>query len=135
MTREECEHKIKAIMLELVNVYREYNPEGEYLSCAFTNNTILFNNAYYDEDKDHKIDGYMHNVYEPRQYWYFTFGCGQEHGGKYVKIKGTFASARYRMVEKYEDKWSMQYSEKEWEAMKNDSNRFWDMETELEVIE
>lgn len=68
-------------------------------------------------------------------YWIFTFGCGHDHAGKYVKIRGTFKQARNKMFKKYGDKWCWQYSEKEWERMKNDPNRIYGMETELEVIE
>ena len=67
------------------------------------------------------------------QYWIFTFGSGQQFAGHYVKIKGTFSSAREKMVERFGDKWGFQYLEKEWEKMKNDPNRFWDMETELKM--
>ena len=69
------------------------------------------------------------------QYWIFTFGGDQKHAGKYVKIRGTAVSARDKMFNKYGDKWGFQYSEEEWENMKNDPRRWWDLETELEVIE
>lgn len=51
---------------------------------------------------------------EKPQTWTFTFGFGQEHEGKYVRIKGTFGEAREKMMEKYGDKWAFQYSEAEW---------------------
>lgn len=65
--------------------------------------------------------------------WIFTFGCGQEHAGRYVKIYGTYGEARQKMVEKYGSKWAFQYSLQEWEqwAVKHP---MW-VETELEVIE
>lgn len=69
------------------------------------------------------------------KYWIFTFGSGQQYAGRYVKVKGTFSSAREKMVERFGTNWGFQYSEKEWEKMKNDPNRSWDMETELGVIE
>lgn len=47
--------------------------------------------------------------------WVFTFGYGQEHEGKYVKIRGTYDEAREKMIEKYGDKWAFQYSREEWE--------------------
>ena len=71
---------------------------------------------------------------KPEGWWYFTFGCGQQHAGRYVKIWGTLMDARDRMFERYGAKWSFQYSEKVWNKMKNDPNRFWPMETELETI-
>jgi len=55
---------------------------------------------------------------KPRD-WIFTFGYGHEHHGepyhnKFVRIHGTFESARAEMVERYGRRWSMQYpNEKE----------------------
>lgn len=49
-----------------------------------------------------------------RTWWIFTFGIGQEHGGKYVRIWGTYSEARAKMVKKYGDKWAFQYEEKEY---------------------
>ena len=69
------------------------------------------------------------------EYWIFTFGTGQEHGGHYVKIYGTHNEARNKMIERYGVKWCWQYSSKEWEDIKNDPNRTFPLETELEVIE
>lgn len=50
---------------------------------------------------------------ETKQNWYFTFGFGQTHANCYHKIHGTALSACKVMVERFDDKWSMQYSEKE----------------------
>lgn len=47
--------------------------------------------------------------------WVFTFGCGHEHEGHYVKIKGTFEEARAKMFERYGNAWAFQYSEEAWE--------------------
>lgn len=41
--------------------------------------------------------------------YYFTFGCGQAHPNGYVKIRGTFNSARDVMFDRFGPKWSMQY--------------------------
>lgn len=35
--------------------------------------------------------------------WIFTFGCGQEHAGHYVKIHGTYDEARAEMFRRYGD--------------------------------
>lgn len=70
-----------------------------------------------------------------QEWWIFTFGSGQEHEGKYVRIKGTYFTAREKMFDRYGEKWGFQYSEKEWEDIKNDPQRWWPIETELEVIE
>lgn len=72
---------------------------------------------------------------EKSEYWIFTFGCGQEHAGKCVRIKGSFAEARAKMIERYGINWAFQYSTEEWEKYKNDPNRWWKMEEEIEVIE
>ena len=69
------------------------------------------------------------------EYWIFTFGYGQEHAGKYVKIKGDYGKAREKMFKKYGNKWAFQYSETEWNMMRDMPHRSWNMETELEVIE
>ena len=68
-------------------------------------------------------------------YYIFTFGYGQDHAGKYVKVKGSYNEARKKMVEKYGRRWAFQYSEVDWEMMKVDPDRSWSMEEELETIE
>lgn len=42
--------------------------------------------------------------------WVFTFGHGQPHFPGYVRIHGTFHSARTEMIRRYELRWSMQYT-------------------------
>lgn len=49
-----------------------------------------------------------------RQNWIFTFGCGQQNEGKFVKFFGTFGEAREQMCEKFGNDWAFQYSEEEW---------------------
>ena len=46
--------------------------------------------------------------------WIFTFGCGQKHEGHYVKIHGTYSSAREEMFRRYGDKWAFQYTAEEY---------------------
>lgn len=48
------------------------------------------------------------------EWWIFTFGCGQEHAGCYVKIKGSYEEARKKMFNKYGAKWAFQYSLSDW---------------------
>ena len=45
-----------------------------------------------------------------KQNWYFTFGTGQGHDNCFVKIFGTYDSARQFMVDRFGDKWGFQYS-------------------------
>ena len=52
---------------------------------------------------------------DEKQLWRFTFGSGQQHAQHFVKIYGTFDSARAEMFAKYGAEWCWQYSEKEWE--------------------
>lgn len=51
---------------------------------------------------------------EEKQWWTFTFGYGQQYEGMYVKIYGTFDSARRKMFERYGAEWGFQYNEAEW---------------------
>ena len=48
---------------------------------------------------------------EQPQNWYFTFGFSHAYPKGYVKINGTFSETRQKMFSKFEDKWSMQYTE------------------------
>ena len=58
---------------------------------------------------------------EKRKDWYFTFGQGQVHNGRYVAFFGTREEARKKMFDAFEDKWSMQYSEDQWHDPSNRS--------------
>lgn len=75
---------------------------------------------------------------EKEQWWIFTFGMSKEVYGdnaeKYVKIYGTYSTARSKMFDEYGSKWAFQYSEEEWTEMTLDPNRYWDMETHLKTI-
>ena len=62
----------------------------------------------------------------------FTFGYGHKYEGYCVRIAGDYATARSKMVEKFGLNWAFQYSSKEWEKLKKDPHRFWNMETELD---
>ena len=55
------------------------------------------------------------NPNDEKEQWYiFTFGVGQKHAGHYVKIYGTFWTAREKMFERYGRDWCWQYTEDEW---------------------
>ena len=49
------------------------------------------------------------NSGECDNHWYFTFGCGQEHAGKYVVLFGTCQSTRDEMWKLFGEKWAFQY--------------------------
>ena len=48
------------------------------------------------------------------QNWYFSFGSGQVHNGRYVKYFGTQGETRDKMFDAFGQKWCMQYSEEQW---------------------
>jgi len=52
------------------------------------------------------------------QNYLFTFGYGQAHPNKFVRIFGTYDSARTEMIRRYGNKWAFQYSEKREEELK-----------------
>ena len=81
---------------------------------------------------DLMCNNYIKEDNKEEQKWVFTFGSGQEHAGHYVTFTGLYNEARQKMYERYGANWGFQYSEQEWEDMKNDPNRLWDMETPLE---
>jgi hypothetical protein len=61
------------------------------------------------------MEGYLFSKYnndkDDKMKWYFTFGHGHEHFGKYIIIEGEFNEARKRMFSMFGSKWSMQYDE------------------------
>ena len=68
-------------------------------------------------------------------YYIFTFGGSHLYAGKAVKVKGDCDTARKKMFDFYGDRWAFQYSEEEWEKIKNDPTRDHPMEEIMEVIE
>lgn len=65
MTREQCEKKIIDLMIQVDNVYHEYNPEGAYLNLSIVDDNLMANNRYYSDDADHPLD--MYYDIEPRE--------------------------------------------------------------------
>ena len=63
--------------------------------------------------------------------WIFTFGAGQPNEGHYVKIRGTYNSAREKMVSKYGLNWSFQYSEEQWKEWLDTVPSYINVETEV----
>lgn len=49
MTREQCEKRIRDLMIQIDKVYHEYNPDGKYLSIAIVGDVIMANNSTHDE--------------------------------------------------------------------------------------
>lgn len=56
--RKECEDKILSLMQEIVKVYHEYRPGGNYLSLAFVDGVMQCNNRNWPggEDANSPID-------------------------------------------------------------------------------
>ena len=54
MTREQVEKKIRDKFVEILKIYKEYEPEGDYLAIAYSEDCISFNNRYWESEK--KID-------------------------------------------------------------------------------
>lgn len=68
--------------------------------------------------------------------WYiFTFGCGQQNEGRYVRVRGSYWEARQKMVERYGLNWAFQYSEEQWNTWLKEKPFYIPAETELGVIE
>lgn len=68
-------------------------------------------------------------------WYYFTFGAGQQHAGQYVKIYGTYDSARTKMFNKYGAEWAFQYSEAKWDDWLRKKPAYIRAEEYLETIE
>ena len=58
MGREECEKQIRDLMIQIRDVYRKYNADGEYLSLAIIGDTLMANNMEYEEDADRPLNIY-----------------------------------------------------------------------------
>ena len=58
MDREECKKKIIDLMIQIHDVYKKYNPGGDYLSLAIMGDTLIANNMAYGDDADHPLEIY-----------------------------------------------------------------------------
>lgn len=56
MNHAECIKAIKEKLDEIIDIYHRYNPEGKYLVLAYSDGWILFNNRYWEEDKNRAIN-------------------------------------------------------------------------------
>lgn len=67
--------------------------------------------------------------------FYFTFGSGQRLQGYCQPIYATdWVQARERMIELYGVVWAFQYTEEQWNGFKNNRDRLWIMEKELNPV-
>lgn len=51
---------------------------------------------------------------DDKEDWYFTFGSGQPNRNCFIVFNGTYGEARTKMVERFGQIWSMQYSKEDW---------------------
>lgn len=63
MDRHDCEKIILEKLKDIVAIYHEYNPEGEYLYLCYVKKLdgedgLSVNNSYYDDDKEKPIRVY-----------------------------------------------------------------------------
>ena len=54
MTREQAEKKIRDKFVEILKIYKEYDPEGDYLTISYSEDCMFFNNRHWKSEK--KID-------------------------------------------------------------------------------
>ena len=64
MGRIECEKAIIQKMREIMDIYHEYNPDGEYLSMTIVNDHFSVNNIYFEDDYEHQIQAWVEDSYE-----------------------------------------------------------------------
>ena len=58
ITRIECQKQIIDLMIQIRDVYREYNADGKYLSLAIMGDTLMANNMKHTDDANHPLDIY-----------------------------------------------------------------------------
>lgn len=56
MEREECQKQIRELMIQIRDVYRKYNPDGNYLAMFIEGDHLMVNNAYWEDDIDRPLD-------------------------------------------------------------------------------
>lgn len=61
MTRNECEKKLAEKLYEIKEIYKEYNPGGDYLRLNITNEYISACNEYYLTDRYKPVDFRQYN--------------------------------------------------------------------------
>jgi hypothetical protein len=65
----------------------------------------------------------------------FTFGCGQKQAGYCQPIFAKdYEEARNKMFELHGAKWAFQYTGERWDAIKNNPNRIYTIETEMDPV-
>lgn len=64
--REQAERMLIQITRKFFDAYKEYNPDGDYITIAITNGNISINNAFWAKDSEKPIncydDGEFHSL-------------------------------------------------------------------------
>lgn len=68
--------------------------------------------------------------------YFFTFGCGQEHGGRVQKIiASSCAKARELMFKHFGDAWCFQYTAEQWKEAGEHAKAFgYSLEREMDEV-
>ena len=61
LKRNECEEQILELLEEIKQVYRRYNPDGEYLTMVISGTHISANNAYWEKDSKRPLEFYVND--------------------------------------------------------------------------
>ena len=56
MKRKECQKQIIDLMIQIRDVYRKYNPDGNYLAMFIKGDDLIMNNSYWEDDIDRPLD-------------------------------------------------------------------------------
>ena len=58
MTKIECEAAVLKKLLEIEEICKQYNPDGNYISMCILNGHYSVNNDYQEADKDHPLNAW-----------------------------------------------------------------------------
>ncbi len=64
MGRVECEKAIIQKMREIMDIYHEYNPDGEFLGMHIDKDHYTVVNLYHSDDYDNQIYAWVEDSYE-----------------------------------------------------------------------
>lgn len=64
MGRIECEKAIIQKMREIMDIYHEYNPDGEQLTMCVIGDHYSVENIFWEEDYEHQISAWEEDGYE-----------------------------------------------------------------------
>lgn len=56
MNKEECEKKLVNKIKEMWDIYKEYNPEGDFINVCISEENLIINNKYFGNDGNKPID-------------------------------------------------------------------------------